>query len=197
MTTRVTARACRGTSPDRHHGRGCLVAGPAAALLQDAIADAGSGPAWARLWASRPPVDVRVLDRRQVLVGGREVTFRSERAAELLLCVILAGPGGIHWADLAGRLWPETVDPARAASNVTSHTTTARRQLGPEGWRLRRSGPTLWFEPSGVSVDLEEAGGRVPPGTVLLPGWDDRRWVAELRRRRAGDEAPPAVVAVR
>ena len=169
----------------------------AATLLQDAIADAGSGPAWARLWASRPPVVVRVLDHRQILVDGRDVPFRSERAAELLFCVILAGPGGIHWADLAARMWPETVDPARAASNVTSHTTTARRQLGPEGWRLRRAGPTLWFEPSGVTVDLEEAGGHVPPGVALLPGWGDRPWVADLRRRRAGDEAPSDAVASR
>ncbi len=159
----------------------------AAALLLDAISDAGSGPAWARLWEDRPPVEVSVIGTRRLCVGGVPVRFRSDRAAELLFCVILAGPAGIHWADLAALVWPDATDPARAASSVTTHTTKARRELGTEGWRLRRDGPTLWFEPTNLSVDLDRvlaAGGEVPPHTVVLPDWRDRPWVSEVLHRR-------------
>ncbi len=118
----------------------------ASEALEQAYRVTHDDPAFARLWARRPPL---VLDvgpgHRPQFRSGDEVLRLGTTGAELAAIVIRAGEAGVHWETVAADLWPDEDGPARIKSRITSLTALVRQRLGTEAWRLRRDGPRFSF----------------------------------------------------
>ena len=118
----------------------------ASEALEQAYSLTHDDPAFARLWARRPPL---VLDvgpgHRPQFRSGDDILRLGTTGAELAAIVIRAGDTGVHWETVAADLWPDEDGAARIKSRITSLTALVRQRLGTEAWRLRRDGPRFTF----------------------------------------------------
>ncbi len=81
-----------------------------------------------QLWATRPAMlEVHLLGRFALRVGGEAADALTSRPAQLLLAYLLLNPGTAHRRErLAGLLWPESLE------------STARKNLRNAVWQLRK-----------------------------------------------------------
>ncbi|MGZ4694756.1 MAG: tetratricopeptide repeat protein, partial [Acidimicrobiales bacterium] len=118
----------------------------ASEALEQAYRLTHDDPAFARLWARRPPLVIDVgPGHRPQFRSGDQVLRLGTTGAELAAIVIRAGETGVHWETVAGELWPDGDGAARIKSRITSLTALVRQRLGTEAWRLRRNGPRFSF----------------------------------------------------
>lgn len=169
----------------------------AAATLSDAYRLSGGGtrpdhgvdPAFEPLWAVRPPMRVELLGGKRITVGDEELQL-GERADQLFISVLTAGPPGAHWETVASWLWPDETDLGKLKSRVSSTTNLTRKALGAEAWRLERDGPLLRVLRLGLTLDLDEerevlrAGGAIDVDVAVLPPWSEMEWVEDLEVQR-------------
>lgn len=157
--------------------------------------------AYRRLFVRDLRVDV--LGACGVFVGGQRISFQTARAELLVYALALAGERGLHSEELAERLWPGG-PPERMGSRLRTTLWEARKSLGPESWRLQRTGESLSLDLEGASFDLtlaRDSARQLLADEVsvdrlrfdealalldqeLLPRWRYEYWVVEEEERR-------------
>jgi tetratricopeptide (TPR) repeat protein len=164
--------------------------------------------AYRRLYGGRSRLVVNVLGEPAILVDDRRATFVGRRPALLIYMLALAGPAGLHWEEVAERLWPETpIDGTRRRHSLRNEFYEAHQGLGSGCWRLEREGELMRLDMTGARHDLAEARAMAltalrPPMTAanreaamaarqlleqpLLAGWPYEDWLATERNRCRG-----------
>ena len=104
-------------------------------------------------WQQRPPfvIELPADGPPRFLAGGEQLSL-GIKGQQLAQEVVLAGPDGVRWEQVAEVLWPGDDEADRVMSRLTSLTALVRRRLGSEGWRLRRDGPRFEFVDLGVTI---------------------------------------------
>jgi hypothetical protein len=158
--------------------------------------------AYRQLYAPEGRLQIFVLSTPRVVVAGAQARFKTTKAELLVHALALAAPRGLHWEELAERIWRD-VPAERAPQRLRTAMWEARRGLGPEAWRLSRKGTFVCLDMEGASLDYAQARDRAivalaarplpetdaraayealsPP---ILSPWAFEDWVQDLERER-------------
>jgi len=96
---------------------------------------------------------LRALGNPEVQVNGTVVSFPTRHAAQALFSLALAPTNQFNVEELGERLWPEALT-SRLQQSMATMTWQLRKALGPEAWRISRSGDDLLFKSELVTCDL-------------------------------------------
>ncbi len=150
-----------------------------------------SDPLFEACWATRPPMNVRVIGQKALAVGNEPLDL-GDRAEQLFISVLVSGEAGAHWETVAAWLWPDEADMAKLKSRVSSTTNLCRKALGSEAWRLVREGPILKVHRRSLHLDLDDESALAGMGSLpdsarepLLPGWAQLEWVQDAEQARS------------
>lgn len=95
---------------------------------------------------------IRLHGEPGVFVGGTSVRFPTKQAELLIYALAIAGPQGEDRETLTKKLWP-TADVKQASQKLRTALWQAKICLGPEVWRLERTGDRLSLILKGAHVD--------------------------------------------
>jgi hypothetical protein len=159
---------------------GLARAGPdAAPWLARARRWGASDVAYRRLFAYGEELRLTAFGIGSVERSGRPVAFHAHNAERALFLLGLAPAGIMHAEQLADALWPGGADPARVPGRIRTLLWDMRRGLGPHAWRLKRQGPQLRLDMTGMAFDVRDL--RAAALAALSSG--DRSAAADLAGR--------------
>jgi tetratricopeptide (TPR) repeat protein len=130
-------------------------------LLAQAHRRSGSSTICDHIWRYRPELTID-LDQGVLALGGQRLRL-SGKPLELVLTLVDDDARTMHWEVVASQLWPDEDEPAKLRSRMTTATSTARRQLGSEAWRLERDGQFLQFVMRRATVVHDDTIAQVNP----------------------------------
>lgn len=132
-------------------------------------------PAYLRLASSN--LRIQMLGNPGIFTDSGKIGFKTHRAEALVYALVIASERGLHWEELASRLWAD-VSSKRASSRLRTALWDARRALGPDAWRLERVKDIIRFDSQGICVDFFDM--EVRSKDVLSQDLVDRGAITQL-----------------
>jgi tetratricopeptide (TPR) repeat protein len=117
---------------------------------------ATADPAYHRLFSHTSPLRLVAFGPGTVHGTDGLIRFRTDNASRTVFLLALAGPHGTNIEQLAGHLWTDRVDHSRLLARLRTLLWDIRTGLGPDSWRLRRTGATVSLDLTGVPFDLPD-----------------------------------------
>jgi tetratricopeptide (TPR) repeat protein len=117
---------------------------------------ATADPAYHRLFSHTSPLRLVAFGPGTVHGADGPIRFRTDNASRAVFLLALAGPHGMNIEQLAGHLWADRVEHSRLLARLRTLLWDIRTGLGPDAWRLRRTGATVSLDLTGVPFDLTD-----------------------------------------